>query len=153
MFVTCPFVPCPLLWGPFRMWYGSELSIFCLYLQFLFYAKVCRCVSGMYIYNVSAQFVFTSFCCDCEVWYFPTRLVCCVGLLTLVLARVPLALYLAPLSARGYSCFPLFSSCLLCSYVFFFVSHKTIWPTKKDTEFTINLFLGLYYSLRIYVLF
>jgi len=76
-----------------------------------------------------------------------------VLVLTLVLTRVPLSLYPVPLSARGYSCLPLF--CRVCSAVtyFFFVGHNTIWPTKKDKEFTINLFLSLYDSLRIYVIF
>lgn len=75
-----------------------------------------------------------------------------VLVLTPILTRVPLALYPVPLSARVYSCLPLFLSSLVCSY-FFFVGHNTVRPTKKDTEFTINLFLGLDDSLRIWVMF
>ena len=72
--------------------------------------------------------------------------------LTLVLTRVPLALYPMPLSARVSSCLPLFLSCLLCSYVF--LSATTQYGRqKKGTEFTIHLFLGLDDSLRIYIMF
>jgi hypothetical protein len=152
MFVTCPFVPRRWLWGPFRIWYGLELSIFWLiyssYSMIKFVTVFLVYIHTTYLHSLCLyHFVVTMKSGTSPQGWFV------VLVLTLVLTLVPLSLYHVPLSARVIvvcRCF-----CRVCSALtYFFLSATTQYGRqKKDTEFTINLFLGLYDSLRIYVIF
>jgi hypothetical protein len=124
----------------YMVWFGTEYISAVFIILILQYDKVCHCVSSMYIYNVSTQFVLTSFCCDCDVWYFHARLVGCVSSYACINSYCTVVVPCS-CSCTVYSRLPLF---LVVSVVLlriiFFVVHNTIRPTKRTQNLQLTYF-------------